>query len=185
MIEQGEQELRTQFVGLLRKIACLCLFLALTATTALSRSPLPETNAMLSKLISDLSDCGYEFDSLSAGTVTGLSGSTAIFGRHQSGVVVLLDDQGVVRQGGLTFGPQADLRAAEEALCCIYTVLQLNMGKKQILDKHLALSRVRNLIDAVVSSLKVVSESKFRADGLNVKATRNDKTKFISIKLWP
>jgi hypothetical protein len=100
-------------------------------------------------------------------------------------VSVSLNDKGLVYEGGLSIGPQADVNATMRALHIIYTALQVNMGKRQVLNEGVAMAKMSKLIDAVDAALKVSSETQFRFEDMNVKATRNDKTQYLTISLRP
>jgi hypothetical protein len=147
--------------------------LLLVASPAWSAKLAPTTEA----LVKVLGDCGYQYKEM--------RGNKAVFTRNQSAVALLLNDKGSVYEGGISFGPQADVNATVRALHIIYTALQVNMGKKQVLNEGVAQAKMNKLIGAVEAALKVSPETQFRFEDMNVKATRNDKTNYITISLRP
>jgi Tfp pilus assembly protein PilW len=91
----------------------------------------------------------------------------------------------LIYAGGVSIGPKADVDATVGALRIIYTALQVNMGKTQVLNEKVAVAKMNKLIDAVEAALKVSSETQFRFEDMNIKATRNDKTQYLTIGLSP
>jgi len=114
-----------------------------------------------------------------------MQGNQAIFTREQSVVAITLNDKGLVSAGGVSIGPKADVDATLGALHIIYTALQVNRGKTQVLKEKVAAAKMSKLIDAVEAALKASPETQFRFEDMNVKATRNDKTQYITIGLSP
>ena len=114
-----------------------------------------------------------------------MRGNKAILTRNQSAVSVSLNDKGVIYEGGISIGPKADADATLAALYVIYTTLQVNKGKTQMLNEKVATAKMSKLIDTVDSALKVSSETKFRFEDMDVLATRNNKTDYITISLKP
>jgi hypothetical protein len=147
--------------------------LLLAAAPAWSAKLAPTTE----NLVKVLGNSGYEYKEM--------RGNQAILTRKQSVVAVSLNNQGLIYAGGLSIGPQADVNATVSALYAIYTTLQVNKGKTQMLNEKVAVAKMSKLIDTVESALKVSSETQFRFEDMNVKATRNDKTHYITIGLSP
>jgi hypothetical protein len=153
-------------------IALLGLLL-LVAAPAWSAKLAPTTEA----LVKVLGDYGY--------TYKGMKGNQALFTRQQSVVAISLNDKGLVSAGGVSIGPKADVEATVGALHIIYTALQVNRGKTQVLKEKVAVAKMSKLIDAVEAALKASPETQFRFEDMNVKATRNDKTQYLTIGLSP
>ena len=114
-----------------------------------------------------------------------MRGNKALLTRKQSVVSVSLNDKGLIYEGGISIGPKADLDATLAALYVIYTTLQVNKGKTQMLDEKVATAKMSKLIDTVESALKVSSRTQFRFEDMDVLATRNEKTNFLTIGLKP
>jgi hypothetical protein len=147
--------------------------LLLAAAPAWPAKLAPTTEA----LVKVLGDYGYSYK--------GMKGNQALFTRPQSVVAISLNDKGLVYAGGVSIGPKADVDATLGALHIIYTALQVNRGKTQVLKEKVAAAKMSKLIDAVEAALKASPETQFRFEDMNVKATRNDKTQYITIGLSP
>jgi hypothetical protein len=147
--------------------------LLLVASPAWSAKLAPTTE----NLVEVLGNCGYQYKEM--------RGNKAILTRNQSAVSVSLNDKGLVYEGGISIGPKADTEASVAALYAIYTTLQVNKGKTQMLNEKVATAKMSKLIDTVESALKVSSETKFRFEDMDVLATRNNKTQYITISLRP
>lgn len=147
--------------------------LLLVAAPAWSAKLAPTTEA----LVKVLGNYGYSYKEM--------RGNQALFTRKQSVVAISLNNKGLVYAGGVSIGPKADVNATVGALHIIYTALQVNRGKTQVLNEKVALAKMGKLIDAVEAALKASSETQFRFEDMNVKATRNDKTQYITIGLSP
>jgi hypothetical protein len=147
--------------------------LLLVASPAWSAKLAPTTE----NLVKVLGNCGYAYKEM--------RGNKAILTRQQSAVSVSLNDKGVIYEGGISIGPKADPDATLAALYVIYTTLQVNKGKTQMLNEKVATAKMSKLIDTVDSALKVSPETKFRFEDMDVLATRNNKTNYITISLKP
>jgi len=147
--------------------------LLLAAAPAWSAKLAPTTKA----LIKVLGNYGYNYKEMRS--------NQAIFTQQQSVVAISLNDKGLVYAGGVSIGPKADVNATLGALHIIYTALQVNRGKTQVLNEKVAVAKMTKLIDTVEAALKASSETQFRFEDMNVKATRNDKTQYITIGLSP
>jgi hypothetical protein len=147
--------------------------LLLLASPAWSAKLAPTTE----NLVKVLGNCGYAYKEM--------RGNKAILTRQQSAVSVSLNDQGVIYEGGISIGPKADPDSTLAALYVIYTTLQVNKGKTQMLDEKVATAKMSKLIDTVDSALKVSPETKFRFEDMDVLATRNSKTDYVTISLKP
>jgi hypothetical protein len=128
-------------------------------------------------LVKVLGDCGYEYKEM--------RGNKAILTGKQSVVSVSLNDKGLIYEGGLSIGPKADVDSTLAALYAIYTTLQVNKGKTQMLNDKVAAAKMTKLIDAVEAALKVSSRTQFRFEDMDVLATKNDKTQYFTIGLKP
>ena len=147
--------------------------LLLVAAPAWSAKLAPTTEA----LVKVLGDYGYSYK--------GMKGHQALFTRPQSVVAISLNEKGLVYAGGVSIGPKADVEATVGALHIIYTALQVNRGKTQVLNEKVAVAKMSKLIDSVEAALKASPETQFRFEDMNVKATRNDKTQYLTIGLSP
>jgi hypothetical protein len=147
--------------------------LLLAASPAWSGKLAPTTE----NLVKVLGDYGYKYKEM--------RGNKAILIRKQSAVSVSLNDKGVIYEGGISIGPKADPDATLAALYVIYTTLQVNKGKTQMLNEKVATAKMSKLIDTVDSALKVSPETKFRFEDMDVLATRNSKTDYVTISLKP
>ncbi len=159
---------------MLKRITVSLLGLLLLAAAPAWPAKLAPTTEALVKV---LGNYGYTYKEM--------RGNQALFTRQQSVAAISLNDQGLVYAGGVSIGPKADVNATLGALRIIYTALQVNMGKRQVLNEKVALAKMSKLIDSVDSALKASSETQFRFEDMNVKATRNDKTQYITIGLSP
>ena len=147
--------------------------LLLVASPAWSAKLAPTTE----NLVKVLGSYGYKYKEM--------RGNKAILTRKQSVVSVSLNGKGVIYEGGISIGPKADTDATVAALYIIYTTLEVNKGKTQMLNEKVALAKMTKLIDKVESALKVSSRTQFRFEDMDVLATRNNKTNYITIGLKP
>jgi hypothetical protein len=129
------------------------------------------------ELVKALGNNGYKYQ--------GMSSNKATFTRKDSKVQVSLNDKGLVYSGGISIGPKADTEATILALYTLYATLEVNKGRTRILDEKVALTKMKKLIDSVESALKVSARTQFRFENMEVLATRNDETDFITIGLKP
>lgn len=159
---------------MLKKITVGLLGLLLLAAAPAWAAKLAPTTEALVKV---LGEYGYSYKEM--------RGNQALFTRQQSVVAISLNDKGLVSAGGVSIGPKADVDATLGALHIIYTALQVNRGKTQVLNEKVAAAKMGKLIDAVDAALKASSETQFKFEDMNVKATRNDKTQYLSIGLSP
>jgi hypothetical protein len=159
---------------MLKKITVGLLGLLLLAAAPAWAAKLAPTTEALVKV---LGEYGYSYKEM--------RGNQALFTRQQSVVAISLNDKGLVSAGGVSIGPKADVDATLGALHIIYTALQVNRGKTQVLKEKVAVAKMGKLIDAVDAALKASSETQFKFEDMNVKATRNDKTQYLSIGLSP
>ena len=96
-----------------------------------------------------------------------------------------VNHKGDVREGGTAITPSVNASEAAEILYIVYATLQLNLGKKQILDKKIAIPKMFYLLDTISANLKHDNKTKFRYDDLNVLALKDPKTKLTLISFWP
>jgi hypothetical protein len=147
--------------------------LLLAASPAWSAKLAPTTE----NLVKILGDYGYQYKEM--------RGNKAILTRKQSAVSVSLNDKGLIYEGGISIGPKADVDATLAALYVIFTTLQVNKGKTQMLNEKVATAKMSKLINTVESALKVSPETKFRFEDMDVLATRNNQTQYFTISLRP
>jgi hypothetical protein len=127
------------------------------------------------ELVKALGNNGYKYKEMRS--------NQAFFTNKQSVVTLSLNDRGLVTAGGISIGPQADTDSTVVALYAIYATLEVNKGRTKVLDDQVALKKMVKLIDKVESALKVSSKTQFRFENMEVLATRNDKTDYITIGL--
>jgi hypothetical protein len=157
-----------------RKISLVLLGVLLLAASPAWPDKLAPTTENLVKV---LENCGYEYKEM--------RGNKAILTRQQSAVSVSLNDKGLVYEGGISIGPKADVNATLPALYAIYTTLQVNKGKTQMLNEKVATAKMSKLLNTVESALKVSPRTQFRFEDMDVLATQNKKTDYITIGLRP
>ncbi len=156
-----------------RIIVGLVGLLLLMASPAWSAKLAPTTE----NLVKVLGNYGYQYKEM--------RGNKAILIGKQSAVSVSLNNQGLIYEGGISIGPKANVDTTLAALYVIYTTLQVNKGKTQMLNEKVATAKMSKLIDRVEAALKVSSETKFRFEDMDVLATRNNKTQYFTISLRP
>ncbi len=147
--------------------------LLLAAAPAWSANLAPSTE----ELVKALGNNGYEYQ--------GMRGNKATFTSKQSVVQVSLNDRGLIYEGGISIGPKADVNATIVALYTIYATLEVNKGRTRILNEKVALEKMIKLMDKAEAALKVSAKTQFRFENMEVLATRNDKTDYITIGLKP
>jgi len=107
------------------------------------------------------------------------------YAKRGQAVFFKVNSEGRVNEGGTAITPSVDAAKASEILYVVYATLQLNLGKKQILDKKVAIPKMLYLLDTISSNLKHGNETKFTYDDLWVFAKRDPKTKLTLISFWP
>lgn len=156
-----------------RIIISLLTLLLLAAAPAWPAKLAPTTE----NLVKTLESHGYRYK--------GMKGNQAIFKTSESVVTVYLDKNGVIYAGGISIGPGADTETTVVALYTIYATLEVNKGRTQMLNEKVGLRKMIKLIDKVESAVKVSSRTQFRFENMEVLATRNNKTDYITIGLQP
>jgi hypothetical protein len=154
-------------------IISLLALLLLAAAPAWSVDLAPTTK----NLVKTLERHGYKYK--------GMKGNQAIFSTRQSVVTVYLNKNGVIYAGGISIGPQADTETTVVALYTIYATLEVNKGRTQMLNERVGLRKMTRLIDKVESAVKVSSRTQFHFEHMEVLATRNKRTDYITIGLQP
>jgi len=127
------------------------------------------------ELVKALGNNGYKYKEM--------RGNQALFTSKQSVVTLSLNDRGLVTAGGISIGPQADTDSTVVALYAIYATLEVNKGRTQMLDDRVAMGKMNKLLDTVESALKVSPRTQFTFEDMEVLATRNNRTDFITIGL--
>jgi len=128
-------------------------------------------------LVKILGDNGYQYKEM--------RGNKAILTGKQSVVSVSLNDKGLVYEGAISIGPKADVDNTLAALYAIYTTLEVNKGRTQMLNEKVAMAKMSKLIEKVESALKVSNKTQFSFEKMEVLATRNDQTDSFTIGLKP
>jgi hypothetical protein len=92
-----------------------------------------------------------------------------------------LDYRLLPKRGGVVFTSAGDYDQVEAGLMIIFAVMQVRLGKTQVLEPKIFASKVRNLRSAITTNLKHLNKTEFRFDDLDVRAQKFPDEKAIGI----